>query len=512
MIASPNILAYLVLVAWFPISIGLFRFLRPTIAAPLTLLGAMLFLPQRTAIDLPGLPAFDKQLVGNLALLAGVVIFARRRFAGKRIGRGVESLIFLIFISVFPTVLTNQDPLFYGPVILSGMGTWDAVSDSIQRLLNFGIPFVVGRVLFTRSRDLRLLMIVLVFAGIVYSIPILYEVRMSPQLHRIAYGFHQHHFNMAFRLGGWRPMVFMQHGLPLALFVLVTAIAAISLARARVRLRGFPAGPAAIGLTGIFVLCRSLAAMAYGVFLLPMVAFGRPRIQLTVASALAATILVYPAMRALDLFPSDGMVTIASAVSDERADSLRFRFQHENQLLEKAGMKPLFGWGTYGRNRIYDAVTGEDLSVTDGYWIIELGSYGVAGFIGVFGLLLLPIWRARRRLSRIRSERDRRLIAGLALVLAIYSVDLLPNGFLVSFAVFVAGVLTGVVPGIELEERSRGDRSRRRELETASSHAPPRTDSGPAGLRDLIGGGRTLLRSLGREQALATHAGNATRR
>ena len=60
-----------------------------------------------------------------------------------------------------------------------------------------------------------------VLGGLIYVPLCLFEVRMSPQLHNMVYGFAQHSFGQTVRGGGWRPMVFMQHGLAVGLFMSV---------------------------------------------------------------------------------------------------------------------------------------------------------------------------------------------------------------------------------------------------------------------------------------------------
>jgi len=53
----------------------------------------------------------------------------------------------------------------------------------------------------------------------------LYEMKASPLLHKRLYGFVQHDLSQTKRWGGFRPMVFMQSGLALAMFM-TTACAA----------------------------------------------------------------------------------------------------------------------------------------------------------------------------------------------------------------------------------------------------------------------------------------------
>src|SRR5204863_66271 len=76
--------------------------------------------------------------------------------------------------------------------------------------------------------------------GLIYSVLILWEVRMSPQLHATVYGAspRQADFAQAIRWGGYRPIVFMPHGLAVALFICNTVMAAFILARNRGKVFG----------------------------------------------------------------------------------------------------------------------------------------------------------------------------------------------------------------------------------------------------------------------------------
>ena len=123
---------------------------------------------------------------------------------------------------------------------------------------------------------------------------------------------------------------------------------------------------------------------------------------------------------------------------------------NEDKLLERALERPMFGWGGYSRNRVLDEA-GRDETVTDGEWIILFGIYGVIGFCGQFGLFVLPTLIAARNMKRIHSARDRSLVAGIALMNALFAADLLPNSSGVFPHFFVAGILHGVATGMVLE-------------------------------------------------------------
>jgi len=178
----------------------------------------------------------------------------------------------------------------------------------------------------------------------------------------------------------------------------------------------------------------------------------------------------YPLLRTFDIFPSTQLISIAASVSQERADSLKFRFDQEGQLLERASERKFFGWGRYGRSRVYDEESGKDVTVTDGRWIITLGQFGLFGFIAEFGLLMLPVLRAASALGRVSTFEDKVVLAGLASISAINTLDLLPNAALNPWSWLIAGALLG-----RSEMILAVDRLRRRKRVTRLDRAAEQT-------------------------------------
>jgi hypothetical protein len=124
------------------------------------------------------------------------------------------------------------------------------------------------------------------------------------------------------------------------------------------------------------------------------------------------------------------------------------RFINEEALLERASERSFFGWGGYCRSCIFEPVTAEPISVSDGAWIITWGTYGRVGFLGKYLLMFLPIFLSASRLKYVRRMTDRRLLSALALIIGFSMFDLLPNGNF-NYMVFVfSGVLTGCSAGI----------------------------------------------------------------
>ena len=103
----------------------------------------------------------------------------------------------------------------------------------------------------------------------------------------------------------------------------------------------------------------------------------------------------------------------------------------------------MFGWGRWGRNRIYDDETGRDLSITDGLWIITVGGFGIIGFLAQFGLLVFPIVRAASAQRFVESPRDGIFLGAMTLIMAVNVIELIPNATLSPWSWLLAGALLG---------------------------------------------------------------------
>jgi cell division protein FtsW (lipid II flippase) len=277
---------------------------------------------------------------------------------------------------------------------------------------------------------------------------------MSPQLSNWIYGYFPSSFPTEVRYGGFRPVVFMENGLVLAFFAATSLLAAVALWRARIRIRPF-APPAVIAYLGVLlVLCKAAGALMYGLFGGPLIALARPRLQMRLAVMLVGIGLLYPALRATQLFPTSSVLGTMGLINEERASSLAFRFRQEDLLLAHAEERPWFGWGRYARSRVFNEYTGGDDSVTDGMWIITLGSFGIFGFVAQFGLLAFSVFRAAPLARLIKSEQDRVLIAALALIVALNVVEQLPNAGISGWSWVLAGALIGRSELIQAEHKS----------------------------------------------------------
>ncbi len=462
----PNILAFCAVFSWPIVATIAFRRLPLAAGISAALLGGFLLLPTRTAVDLPMLPSFDKNVSAILAALL-LVLLSRDTPARQN---GIDALPGWIPGSIWVrlclasavggsmvTAVLNSDPLIYGSQVLPGLSLYDGCAAILSLSILF-LPFIIGRKYLASSLAHRHFLLVLIVAAVLYAIPTLYEIRMSPQLNRDIYGFFPASFLQHLRGDGFRPIVFLNHGLVLSLTLSLATLAALASARHIPERRSLLVLLAAF-LFVTLILSKSLGALAITLLFAPVILLFPTRGQLLVAAGIAVVILAYPALRAQGVLPVDRIVELAEQIDVERAGSLQFRLEQEEALLAKAESRPVFGWGGWGRARLYDS-SGKDISVSDGTWVILFGQGGWVLYLSVLSLLCFPVLQLSIQARRLEPDG---VTAALAVLLAANLVDLLPNSSLIALTWTIAGALTG---------RLEWERAATREGESAESAAP----------------------------------------
>lgn len=440
------------LLAWLVLGVVLFRKLPARRAVLVLFVAGLLLLPEVTApkanpdapdpISLPGFRLTKRNAIAY-AFLLGSLLLDRDRW---------RSLRFSPFD--LPVAVSCACPLFAS--LTNDLGPYDGLSESLWQTLIWGVPYLAGRISCADPDGLRDAALAVVMGAALY-VPVCWlEVRMSPQLHYWVYGFKPsaESYEQVIRFGGYRPIGLTTHGLVLSLWMCLGAMLAVWLfsagalegLRPRLRLNPRLLTALVVLLAVTAVATKSTGAIILGgVGLAVLFLTSRYRLPL-LAGALLAVPPAYMVVRAGEFWSGkDAVAWVADHISPERAQSLEFRLQNEDALIRKALERPVFGWGGWGRSRIKDEETGEDTSVTDGLWIILLGTQGVAGLAAVTAIFLLPplLWfRAHppHQWARIRPAET-----AVAVLLPLVMIDNLFNGIGNPVYVLLAGGLTGVL-------------------------------------------------------------------
>lgn len=427
-----NVMVKLSMFGWIPVVLGIFRKLPPRTAAAVSFCSAWMFLPV-AAFPLKGLPDYTKTTATCFGILLAAYLFDRKCLSLLR-----PHLLDL------PMVLWCACPLLSS--VSNGLGVYDGLSESMYQTVSWGLPYLVGRLYFAQEEGRNVLARVVILGGVIY-VPLCWiEMILSPQLHRMLYGFHQHSFLQTIRGNGFRPMVFMEHGLMTAMWMVTASMLGIWLYSRGLlprKVLRIPTLPVLLFLFLTTCLLRSMGALALlllGLAGLYVTSLLRTRLLLVLLMLLPPA---YMAARVKGGWSGENLTRPLERLNAERAQSLQFRLDNENILIDKALMGGLFGWGGWGRSRVYDD-KGKDISVTDGLWIITLGTRGPYGLTLLTLVVILP---ALMTLIRLRGQALRAPQAAaplaLAMIMVIYMIDNIPNAMVNPVFMLFNGSLMG---------------------------------------------------------------------
>ena len=403
------------------------------------MIGAWLLLPP-VSVVINGLPDYSKNTAATLGIILGTFLFSPHHLLKFR-PRWFDLPMLLWCFSGLASSLQN------------GLGLYDGLSESLNQIVRWGLPYLVGRLYLGDPESLRYFAVAMVIGGLAYVPPCLWEIQMSPQLMHDIYGIGTWG---GMRLGGFRPNVFFKTGLELGLWMTAASLAGWWLWRCGTikKIGRFSFGslllPALLGTT---ILCRSTGALvllAGGVLTLWLSIRFRTRWLLT---ALLLVGPVYVAIRVPNLWSGQQAVDLATAlVGEERAQSLEYRFNSENLLAQRALEQPIFGWGGWDRNVVFldddhEYRDANHMVMMDGLWIITLGTKGFFGLTLLYLALITPAALFIRRFP-VRLWNDPRVAAGslATTLLGLYIVDCLMNGFPNITYVTLAGGLISLDP------------------------------------------------------------------
>ena len=360
-----------------PVVFYLFVRFPPQRAVIISFIVAWLFLPQ-ASYPIPIFPAYTKISAVCYAILVATIVYDTARLTCFKPGWLDVPMVIWCLCPIFSQISNAGSP----------------ITPTFNQIISWGLPYFLGR-LYLGSLDGMRQMAIGIFAGGLAYIPFtLIEGVRGPILHQMVYSVSAFEdWSQAQRGGGWRPVVFMQHGLMVSVWMMTASLIGVWLWQTGTlkKFQGRNIKPLAIILVIAFGLCRSSGAYSLFVFGL-IVLFSAKRFRTSLPLLfIIGYIVFYLYIAAAGQFSSkDVMGVITPIFGEERAGSLKYRFDMEEILGEKARQRFVFGWGDSGGNRVYNQ-EGRDISVTDSLWIIAFGTNGAVGLVSLFSSLLLPV-------------------------------------------------------------------------------------------------------------------------
>ena len=415
--------------ALFPVAtLYAVRRLGPSAGVRIAMVGGSILLPSYGGtVDVPYLTskaAFVATVVFLVAVLSDTQRWMRMR------PHAIDLVAMVLCIQPFGTALAND------------MSSYEGGAAIVARVTVWLFPYLLGRVYLGRPRELGSYAVSLVGAALVYVPLCWWGIRMSPQLHYKVYGYSVGSFLQTVRFGGYRPTVFMTHGLMVGMFMATGALIAYWLWRTRAVafVWRIPIAWCTLLLVGTTVALKSTGAIILLIIGIAVLEGTRALRGPWLVLVLALAPFVFSAAR-ISGWDGRELLHATEHLGSERARSVEFRMANENMLIAKALQRPMLGWGRFGRSRLYDE-EGNDVVVTDSLWIGTLGTSGFVGLLSLELVLLLPVLLlVRRHPSGQWKLPGIAPAAALAISVLLWITDSLLNGMVSPLFVAMAGGL-----------------------------------------------------------------------
>lgn len=388
-----------VLGSWVLLSVVVFRLRIGRDAAILLLIGGWSLLPVAVypsavfisprgtggsmhALALPSVMLANKAVAIGSGCLAGMLLTAWPAIRNVR-PSWLDLPMAVWCVTPIASALANGLPPSWGLAQARYLG------------LAWGMPYVVGRVYFGDNDSLVKFGRGWVLAGLASAPFCLAEFVAGPFLYGWIYGSHPYQVEGAQRPFFYRPLLLLEHGNQLGMWVATAAIAAVWL-RLSGRLKvvaGLPGGAVATCLVVIALICQSHGSIAMMLGVLAVVwllrrTTRRPAPWLVGASSALLALVVTTAEvkaagwgglreRARGLFLGVGK------------QSFTWRLARVEELLSRALRMPLLGRGLPDWSLAAGGVFVNPVNI--GLWLLALGTYGLVGLLASTLALVLPI-------------------------------------------------------------------------------------------------------------------------
>jgi hypothetical protein len=338
-------------------------------------------------------------------------------------------------------------PLVSG--LANGVSIVESVANLAYQTLAWGVPYLVGRLYFGDPKGMNVLAVEVVGGGLAYLPLCLVEFATGPRLYEFLYGFQPYRTQGMVRYVGYRPIVFLEDGNALGIWLAASSLTAWWLWRSG-NLRNFWGLPG--WLVTLALLAQAVMSQSAGAVFLLVAGIATMEILFRIGrtwplAVAGALLLALIGARAANLFDAKALaektgigrrLIDASTRLDRR--SFGWRLRVEERAAKVALQKPVLGWGRWDWWR-----SGATEERPWGLVSLVLGMYGVVGWCLLLAVFLAPI-AAFFRLGppHLWITPNRGPAAALAGALAIIGLDAILNGCVVLVFASVAGALIGL--------------------------------------------------------------------
>ena len=437
-----NAFGVFMLIAWIPISVIFFTKFSAQKAVILTVFGGFMFLPAGSmgsiVTNFPILPLFGKDASMCFALIIGNLFIKKNTI--EKTEQADNNLLLLLYCFVVPFCSA------FAPY--NHLGINSAIIWMFDRILKWGVFFYFGRKYFHDEKSQKQLAIAMIYSGTIYALLCLYEIRMSPQLSVMVYGFFAHSWAQHVRNGGYRPIVFMSHGLVVSKWMAFSTLIAFSFYLKDKSIKIFSISLKYILLLLMIttVLTKSASGIVYlflGIIIIYLYVKNNNPILLILLICIIPIYILVRTNGNFDIYKFTDF--LSKYFPPERIQSLLFRFRMEEPMLKTAREHYLFGWGWFGLGLNLDDFSWLARNVIpDSRFIIEYQSKGMFGLAIMYLFLLAGPYLAIRYIRSNDANKELNILPFTISVIIVFSAfDFLMNATIGSAYFLFCGSLVG---------------------------------------------------------------------
>jgi len=331
----------------------------------------------------------------------------------------------------------------------NGLSPILGIEQVLYHLFAWGCPYLLGRLYINDGWSLHELALGLVVAGLCYAPLCWVEFYTGPSIYHFFYDYQPFQFVGHLRYIGYRPIVFMEDGNQLGMWMSTSSLTALWL-----WLRGemaqiwkIPGWAAVFILLGTTMMCQSVGSillLLLGIMLLMVVtrSGGRRFFGLVIATLTLIIVVHGTNVVSLDYIKDTwlGGKTRGMLYHVDRA-SLSWRLRIDQHHLDSASQRPILGWGQSDWWKNNHPIR------PWGLWLLVWGMYGLVGWTILGVAVLGPTYLILMQATQDPGARDPlwNVVSLLAVVLFINMGDAFLNSAFIGVFIVISGALTNLV-------------------------------------------------------------------
>lgn len=349
-----------------------------------------------------------------------------------------------------PMAVWCLSPLFSG--LLNQLTMEQTLLNASYLMVAWGGPYLAGRLYFSDLKPLRELGIALVLAGLVYTPLCIIEAVFGPLFYELLYQYHPYRFDGIERAIGYRPIVFLEHGSQLGIWLPAIAMLAFWMhmcgSLPRNLLKVIPSQLAVLLLIVASLFTQSLGGiglMSLGIFTFALLKRGVkiPRFVWVAGAVCVVGMGVFVAGGDKVVGKIVGQGTVEKFKSVSRLHSMGWRINALSRGMEPVMEQPV---GGLGRWDWWEADERTDRPIWN-LFAQGLAQHGIFAAIALLGVFAIPIWQFISGCpAKFWTDVNLGPAAALVVFLILHLVDSMLNPTFSTSLICVAGGLNTIGP------------------------------------------------------------------